>query len=141
MENHGVLTSQAVALWVIAVFCFIATVVFGVAIFYFLKFLKQLLIMLERMEKTSEEIKLKILDAINDIKVTTVEVKNMADKFSNISTKIEKGFEVFGLFTNVFRIIGSIIPRKTEDNKTSDTQKVGFVSGFKDGLNLFKKNK
>ena len=141
MENHGVLTSQAVALWFIAVFCFIATVVFGVAIFYFLKFLKQLLIILERMEKTSDEIKLKILDAVDDIKVTTIEVKNMANKFNNISAKVEKGFEVFGIFTNVFRIISSLVPRKTEDNKTSDTPKTGFVSGFKDGLNLFKKNK
>ena len=126
---QALMLSQTVAIWIIAVFCVIFTVVLCIVLVYTIKTLQKLHEIISNIEKEFIDFKMKITDA--------------AEKINNSFAKLEAATAGFKTF---FNIICALIPFRK--NKTSEpeeqnenTAKHGFFSGIAEGLNIFKKSK
>lgn len=132
-QAYNLMASQVVALWIIACLWLVTTIFVCIGIIFFVKFLQESLKIFSKIEKTSDEIKEKVIPLIEETRNTLEEVKVATERISLVVSKTEKALNVFVTISNTVKALTSFVPTKL--GSTSG----GFISGMIEGISLFKK--
>ena len=132
-QAYNLMASQTVALWIIACLWLVTTIFICIGMIFFVKFLQESLKIFSKIEKTSDEIKEKVIPLIEETRNTLEEVKVATERISLVASKTEKALNVFVTISNTIKTLTSFVPAKLGNASG------GFISGIIEGISLFKK--